>query len=187
MHKIWLYIVPKCTHEIILGKNWLEDQDAVVHSKDQRLELRKQKFSINSVRRWRQNLRNVARPKYTTAEAMAFMVDTVPVFKASLEDVSKALRDKPKLSVEQAKSRLPDQVKDFARLFADENGAEDLPPSRENLDHAINLRRDNGKPMTPPWSPLYNMSREELLVLRKTLSDLLRKGWIRPSSSSSVR
>ena len=98
MHKIWLYIVPNCTHEMILGKKWLEDQDAVVHSKDQRLELRKQKFSINSVRRWRQNLRNVARPKYTTAEAMAFMVDTVPVFKASLEDISKALRDKPKLS-----------------------------------------------------------------------------------------
>jgi hypothetical protein len=32
------------------------------------------------------------------------------------------------------------------------------------------------------WGPLYGMSREELLVLRKTLTDLLDKGWIQASS-----
>ena len=104
------------------------------------------------------------------------MVEAVPGFKATLEDISKALRDKPKLSVDQARLRLPDPVKAFARLFADDNGAEDLPPLRKNLNHAINIRQEDSKPMTPPWSPLYNMSREELLVLRKKLSDLLRKG-----------
>lgn len=34
-----------------------------------------------------------------------------------------------------------------------------------------------------PWGPLYGMSREELLVLRKTLTELLDKNWIRASSS----
>lgn len=37
--------------------------------------------------------------------------------------------------------------------------------------------------MEVPWGPLYGMSREELLVLRKTLSELTQKNWIRPSSS----
>lgn len=64
--------------------------------------------------------------------------------------------------------------------------SEDLPPLRGNLDHAINLRQEDNKPMTPPWGPLYSMSREELLVLQNTLSDLLRKGWIRHSSSAAA-
>jgi hypothetical protein len=33
-----------------------------------------------------------------------------------------------------------------------------------------------------PWGPLYGISRKELLILRKTLTDLLNKGWIRASS-----
>lgn len=53
---------------------------------------------------------------------MASIVETVPVCKATLEDISKALRDKPKLSIEQARSRLPDEVKQFAQLFADDRG-----------------------------------------------------------------
>lgn len=39
--KQWLYIVPYSTHDLILGKKWLEDQDAVIHAGEQQLELRK--------------------------------------------------------------------------------------------------------------------------------------------------
>lgn len=184
--KLWLYVVPKSTHDLIIGKKWLEDQDAIIHSKAQRLDLRKIGHSISSVKRWRSDFRHISRPRNTTAKDMAALLKTVPVCKATLEDISKALRDKPKLSVEQAKLRLPTQIRDFAELFADDKGAEDLPPLRENLDHAINLRQEENKPLTPPWGPLYNMSREELLVLRKTLTDLLKKGWIRPSSSPAA-
>ena len=38
---LWLYVVPGSTHQMILGKKWLEDQDAVIHAKEQRLDLRK--------------------------------------------------------------------------------------------------------------------------------------------------
>ncbi|KAI0992139.1 hypothetical protein K3495_g16047, partial [Podosphaera aphanis] len=117
---------------------------------------------------------------------MASMIETVPICRASLEDISKALRDKPDLSVQNARDRLPEEVKKFAHLFADNNGANDLPPCRGPLDHAIVLREENGRTLTPPWGPLYNMSREELLVLRKTLTDLLSKGWIRPSGSAAA-
>ena len=183
---LWLYVVPGSTHQMILGKKWLEDQDAVIPAKEQRLDLRKSGGRIFGVKRWRQELRNVARPRMASAQLMASIVRTIPICKASLEDISKALRVKPKLTFEEAQKRLPEEVRDFADLFSDENGAGNLPPHRGPLDHAINLQQENGKPVTPPWGPLYNMSREELLVLRKTLTDLMKKGWIRPSSSSAA-
>lgn len=83
MEKLWLYIVPSSTHKMILGKKWLEDQDAVIHSKDQKLELKKHKIAIFSVRRWRQDLRKVARPKYASAELLASMAKTVPICKVT--------------------------------------------------------------------------------------------------------
>ena len=42
---------------------------------------------------------------------------------------------------------------------------------------------ENGKEKEVPWGALYNMSRDELLVLRKTLTELLDKNYIRLSSS----
>lgn len=181
-----MYVVPNSTHKLILGKKWLEDQDAIIHSKEQKLELRKGGKFIYSAKVWRQKLRNVANPKVTSASVMVSMIKQVPICRTSLENINKALRDKPRLSLEEARNRLPEQVKDFAHLFADNEGAENLPPFRGTLDHAINLRQENGKNLTPPWGPLYNMSREELLVLRKTLTDLLRKGWIRTSKSPAA-
>lgn len=40
--------------------------------------------------------------------------------------------------------------------------------------------------MTRPWGPLYNVPREELLVLRKTQTGFLNKGWIRSSNSAAA-
>ena len=184
--KLWLYVVPKSTHPMILGKKWLEDQDALIHAKDQKLELKKNGAWILSVNRWENDLSSIVKPQHTSVNTIASMANEVPVCRASIEDISKALRGKPRLSIEEARLRLPDQVKDFAHLFADSSGADDLPPFRSNLDHAINIRRENGNQLSPPWGPLYNMSREELLVLRKTLTELLGKGWIRPSNSPAA-
>lgn len=56
------------------------------------------------------------------------------------------------------------------------------------MDHQIKLVDKDERGQTPkvPWGPLYNMSREELLVLRKTLTELLDKGFIRVSNSLAV-
>ena len=44
--------------------------------------------------------------------------------------------------------------------------ADKLAPYRgPDIDHAIKLIKLEGKPATILWGPLYNMSREELLVL----------------------
>lgn len=82
--KLWLYIVPQSSHPMILGKKWLEEQDALVHSKEQRLELRKYGGSINSVKKWRQGLRHIARPKNSSIKEMTSIMESVPVCKANL-------------------------------------------------------------------------------------------------------
>ena len=82
---------------------------------------------------------------------------------------------------------LPEPHKHLAELF-DPKTAAKLPPLRgSKIDHRIELEKDqNGKEKEPPWGPLYNMSKGELLVLRKELTSLLDKGWIRASSSPAA-
>ena len=66
----------------------------------------------------------------------------------------------------------------------DRKKAEELPPYRPGIDHAINLQKNlDGIDKTIPSSPLYRQLKEELLVLRKTITELLDKGFIRASNS----
>jgi hypothetical protein len=59
-----------------------------------------------------------------------------------------------------------------------------LPPYRPEVDYAIKLKKNKlGKNKNVPWGPLYSMTKEELLVLRKTLTTHFEKGWIRVSKS----
>ncbi len=58
---------------------------------------------------------------------------------------------------------------------------------RPGVDHKIVLKKDKeGNEAAPPWGPLYGMNREELLLLRKTLTELLGKNFIRASRSSAA-
>ena len=78
---------------------------------------------------------------------------------------------------------LPEQYQQYADVF-DPDKADELPPHRPGIDHHIPLETDeDGKEKEVPWGALYNMSRDELLVLRKTLTELLDKNFIRLSKS----
>jgi hypothetical protein len=69
----------------------------------------------------------------------------------------------------------------------DRTEADKLPPRRgTGIDHKIELQKVDGKDPEVPWGPLYNMSRDELLVLRKTLTELLDKQFIRVSNSPAA-
>ena len=62
--------------------------------------------------------------------------------------------------------------------------AAELPPHRPGIDHIFTLEKgENGQERNPLWGLLYGMICDELLVLRKTLNELLDKGFIRASSS----
>jgi hypothetical protein len=100
-----------------------------------------------------------------------------------LKDIERALAPK---SYTDPRQKLPRHYHEFLPLF-DRKKADQLPPHRPGVDHEVPLERDdNGREKTPPWGPLYGMTREELIVLRKTLTELLDKNFIRASSSPAA-
>ena len=111
---------------------------------------------------------------------------TVQIFAASLADIEKALKPKFRPSREDILRILPEHYHQFAEVF-DPEKADQLPPYRPGIDHTIPLETDeHGREKEVPWGPLYNMSRDELLLLRKTLTELLDKQWIRASKSQAA-
>ena len=106
------------------------------------------------------------------------------LFSASLTDIEKALRPKERID---PRTKLPKEYWKFLPLF-DQDNAENLPPVRgSGIDHQIDLIPDpEGRVPEVPAGPLYSMSRDELLLLRKTLNDLLDKGFIRVSNSPAA-
>ena len=96
---------------------------------------------------------------------------------ASLEDVEIAMRQK--LYTDPA-TKLPKHLHEYLHVF-DAQEAEKLPPHR-HCDHKIEVKPGT----TPPSGPLYNMSVQELRVLRKWLDENLEKGFIRASNSPAA-
>lgn len=57
-------------------------------------------------------------------------------------------------------------------------------PHRPGVDLAIEIEKDEqGRTRDLPRGPLYGMSRDELLYLRKEITELIDRNWIRASSS----
>lgn len=100
--------------------------------------------------------------------------DNLNIMAVSIEDIEEALRDKPK--IDPAK-KLPEIYHEFLPVFSRDE-ADKLPPHRPS-DHRIILKPG----CEAPWGPLYGMSREELSVLKKYITENLEKGFIRPSTS----
>ena len=108
------------------------------------------------------------------------------IFAASMSDIEKALRPKVKLTLDEIIEILPESYRSFAQVFNPKE-ASTLPPHRPGIDHEISLEKDeNGQDKPVPWGPLYNMSHDELLVLRKELTSLLEKDFIQQSKSSAA-
>ena len=80
--------------------------------------------------------------------------------------------------VEKPPSSIPVEYQDLAEVFS-EDKANELPPPRGDLDHAIPLEEGS----KPVYGPIYNLSENELKALREYLDENMRKGFIRPSTS----
>lgn len=95
----------------------------------------------------------------------------------------KALKEK---THSDPRTKLPTRYHDFLDV-SDRRTANTLPSLCGNaIDHKIDIEADplTGREATVPWGPLYPMTRDELLVLCKTLTELLDKGFIRVSISA---
>ncbi|KAG9184899.1 hypothetical protein G6011_06845, partial [Alternaria panax] len=188
---IWGYVAPSHPgYDLILGRPWMNKRQVTIapskksiyiHSSHQRIRL------ISTEDRpipKDLQLKRIGATAYYTYIRRSKNDKTVQIFAASLQDIEKALAPKKKVDV---MSYLPKAHQHMAWIF-DPKTAAKMPPLRgPEIDHRIELEKDeNGKEKEPPWGPLYNMSRGELLVLRKELISLLDKGWIRASSSPAA-
>jgi len=102
------------------------------------------------------------------------------MFTVTIEQIDRYLSQPDTPESLDPESLLPAEIRDFWDVFSPKE-AEKLPPHRPH-DHDIRLLE--GK--TPPFGPLYPMSREELNALKEWLEENLRKGFVRPSSSPAA-
>ena len=183
--RVWAYIVPGLNHEIILGKPWMEHEGVVYDAREHTIRIKR---AGNLIVREKRDATTKEGARLISGSAFIATVKRnqkeqntrSTLFSISLADITRALAPKPEPLVE---DKLPPEYQEWKDLFDPREG-EALPPNRSGADHAIEITsREDGTEPVIPWGPLYGMSREELLVLRKTLSELLDKGFIRASSS----
>lgn len=186
--RVYCYVIPRQTEDVILGLPWQKEQDVVTYPRDRQLHLRapgvwirqrdpnedpKTRLGVLGAHVFRALVRRECKRQKSQGR-------TTAVFAASMKDIDKALKTK---TYTDPRTKLPLHYHEFLDAFSREE-ADQLPPHRPGIDHEIPIQKnDEGQEKTLPWGPLYSMSKEELLVLRKTLTELLDKNFIRVSSS----
>lgn len=193
----FFYIVSDQEDDLILGRTWMDLENVTIQpargelhigssnhwvkerkrGQVQRADAKGQSAAVfmGLVRRERRRT-----PPRGELERFADKGSRSRIFAISIGDINKALAPKPATD---PKEKLPPHYHEYLSVFSRER-AEELPSPRPGIDHRIPLEADaDGHEKQPPWGPLYGMSREELIVLRKTLTELLDKGYIRASSS----
>jgi hypothetical protein len=109
--------------------------------------------------------------------------DKLRVYAVSFVDIDKALRPKPTVNVDEL---LPSQYHPWKQAF-DRTLANTLAQHRPSVDLQISIEKNaNGEKKPLLWGPIYGINRDELLVLRKILTDLLDKEFIRVSNSAAA-
>lgn len=105
------------------------------------------------------------------------------IYAVSVSDIRQYLESDEKSEFEEKQElyrKIPSEYHDLLPLFTKKE-ADKLPPHRY-IDHVIEIEQGQ----KPPFGPLYNMSNLELEALWKYLEENQKKGFIRPSSSSSA-
>ncbi len=104
----------------------------------------------------------------------------IEMFSVSMINIEKALTSQKKTDL---RTILSDYYHKFLNVF-DHTMTEKLSFLREeDTDHWIKLKEIDEKELKVLWDSLYNMTREKLLVLHKTLTELLNKQFIQVSNS----
>lgn len=192
--RIFAYVIPGQIDEMILGLPWMQEVDARFSARRGYMDI----FTLSreKTRCWNRvnpsigptGLKRVRIAKFSAPNLLQNVKESedtseIRIGKVTLADIDKALRVKKHID---PKTKLPKHYWRWLRVFS-QRLAERLPEHRRNVDHQIPLRKDNlGNELSPPYGPLYGMNREELLVLRKTLTELLDKNFIRVSKSPAA-
>jgi transposase InsO family protein len=161
--------------QVILGNAWLKAHKAhfdfetgtvVLKKHNRRITLRSSKSSLQSA-------------KQSTPGRIPKVLSAMQLKRAVKKGEKVLLCQLSEVKMDNLK--VPENVQslltEFADVFPDELPS-GLPPSR-NVGHSIPT--EIGAP--PPFRPLYRLSPAETEEVRKTLSELLQRGYIEPSSS----
>ena len=187
-----MYVTPIGHYDMILSMPWITAQDVRINGPRSEMRIGVTGTTVRSQEAF-SNLQ-ASRTETTMISAAAFKLwykreqkqdqGALRIFAASMADINKALSVKTKTDPQ---TILPAHFQEFLDVF-DSKRAEMLPSLRgKSTDHAIELETDSdGNEKATPQGPLYGMSRDELLVLRKTLTELLDKGFIRVSNSPAA-
>ncbi|KAL2888545.1 Pol-like protein [Ceratocystis lukuohia] len=188
--RAFAYVVPGQAEKLILGTPWIEQQNASISPDGSVMELRHPDalYKVYPIA-W---YKKAKRPEAMMGAVMAAQIlkdqervrhgDEPRVFAATMADIEKALRVSSRTD---PKQKVPHHYWKYLGVFDEKE--DQMIPHRPGIDMAINLKKgDDGHDKRPPWGPLYSMSRDELLVLRKTLLEHLDKGYIRASQSAAA-
>jgi transposase InsO family protein len=186
-----LYVIPGLPQDVLLGRPWMKRHGVVLDP--QRAELRIRNANNMKVRE--QQMRSpmelvravrgstyarYARDKQRHPSSQYQFIGT------SIHEISLTLEDQRRETNPDPTDILPPELQYRADLF-NKDLANGLPPHRGRDDHHIRLKKTpNGGTPELPWGPLYNMPRDQLIELRKQITDLMDKGWIRASSSPAA-
>ncbi|KAI0993381.1 hypothetical protein K3495_g14803, partial [Podosphaera aphanis] len=202
--QVWSYVMPNLAYSIILGKPWMEKNDVHYSARRRCLRIGSRKHGLvvrssgwyESESQTKINRRisrfGINQVKLASGEEFTELwrqnnnIEENTIGAISIHDITRALEPKKVPSRLEVERNLPKELRKYTDLFLDDNLREDevLPPHRAGVDTKVRLQKDSeGRDKEVPWGPLYGMTREELLVLRKTLTELLGKNWIRASSS----
>lgn len=127
---------------------------------------------------WPQHFEQLERPEETD-KYMAYSNLTAELSAISADDYEKffAKHSKAPLTIEELKKRVPEDFHEYIDVW-DPKLANRLPPHRD-WDHAIDLVPG----AKPPAKKAYGLSRDQAMVVKKYIDDMLGKGYIRPSTS----
>lgn len=99
----------------------------------------------------------------------------------TIHEIDRALRgpiqEEWTIEDDKIKALVPSDYHDYLPLF--KKAATDILPPHRSYDHKIPLKEG----FTPPYGPLYSLSKLELQALREWLDENTSKGFIRASSS----
>ena len=177
--KIVAYVSPGQIDNIILGKSWMERHDVSIRPAKGQVCIRKPfKIIVKSRAITSESIEEI---RAKTIQALQSSNEVVQIFSVSLTDIQKALTRKEYRDPTQY---APDWLMPVNNAF-NQQDAKTLPPHRKGIDHKINFVEGKTNDDVPAM-PLYQMSKNQLLVLRKTLTELLDNGFIRVSNSPAT-
>ena len=177
--KIVAYVIPGQIDNIILGKGWMERHDVSIRPAKGQVCIRKPfKIIVKSRAITSESIKEICAK---TIQALQASNEVVQIFSIILADIQKALTWKEYRDPAQY---APDWLMPVINVF-NQQDAKTLLPHRKGIDHKINFVEGKINDDVPAM-PLYQTSKDQLLVLRKTLIELLDNGFIQVSNSPAA-